>query len=109
MTTYFKISKYVAMCWNNDGAGDSGYTRKKKERPMTLPCDAHLGEPVLSPARGTSPGDWDPFPPQMDGPAVIVCGPTPERADLGHEVPGPPQRISAVKSWSSATRRLGTA
>ena len=74
------------MCWNNDGASDSGYTRKKKETPITLPSASA-------------------FPPQLDGPAIIVYGPTPERADLGHEVPGPPRRISAVKSWSSATRR----
>ena len=26
------------------------------------------------------------FPPQLDGPAIVVCGPTPERADLDREV-----------------------
>ena len=55
------------MYWNNDGASDSGYTRKKKETPITLPSASA-------------------FPPQLDGPAIIVYGPTPERADLGCEV-----------------------
>ena len=40
--------------------------------------------PVPPKARMVGPRSG--YSPQLDSPAIIVCGPTPERADLGSEV-----------------------
>lgn len=61
MTAYFKTSKYVLMCWNNNGA-------------------SHSGSPAHPRETGTR------SPPQLDSPAVVSCGHTPERAGLGREI-----------------------